>query len=362
MLMCALFSLTQGLKLLADESIGDVSELNGNAQIVRDEPLIAEINLDIQQDDTAITKNGRMGITFLDSSQVWLTEYSQLKVTKYVYDPNPDKAELGLKFTLGTARFLSSKLNNINNNNIKIETPTAFVGINGTDFTMTINELGETLVILLPDEFGLSSGEIEVITGAGSVILNQPFQATTVSVFENTPSRPVFLDITLELIDNLLIVSPPKEQIESQETQDQTRKTEILTEDDLDFDFLAEDFLESEDLDFAEIDYDALDINFLEDLLDIIDELAIEDDEDVLAEVSGVNITGTNFGQDSDTQITTFITDNIITLQRSVAARTSLDLAVDGSYSILLCQDGVCNNVKINGGSSTIIKIIQSDG
>ena len=360
--MCALFSLTQGLKLLADESIGDVSELNGNAQIVRDEPLIAEINLDIQQDDTAITKNGRMGITFLDSSQVWLTEYSQLKVTKYVYDPNPDKAELGLKFTLGTARFLSSKLNNINNNNIKIETPTAFVGINGTDFTMTINELGETLVILLPDEFGLSSGEIEVITGAGSVILNQPFQATTVSVFENTPSRPVFLDITLELIDNLLIVSPPKEQIESQETQDQTKKTEILTEDDLDFDFLAEDFLESEDLDFAEIDYDALDINFLEDLLDIIDELAIEDDEDVLAEVSGVNITGTNFGQDSDTQITTFITDNIITLQRSVAERTRLDLAVDGSYSILLCQDGVCNNVKINGGSSTIIKIIQSDG
>ena len=360
--MCALFSLTQGLKLLADESIGDVSELNGNAQIVRDEPLIAEINLDIQQDDTAITKNGRMGITFLDSSQVWLTEYSQLKVTKYVYDPNPDKAELGLKFTLGTARFLSSKLNNINNNNIKIETPTAFVGINGTDFTMTINELGETLVILLADEFGLSSGEIEVITGAGSVILNQPFQATTVSVFENTPSRPVFLDITLELIDNLLIVSPPKEQIESQETQDQTRKTEIQTEDDLDFDFLAEDFLESEDLDFAEIDYDALDINFLEDLLDIIDELAIEDDEDVLAEVSGVNITGTNFGQDSDTQITTFITDNIITLQRSVAERTRLDLAVDGSYSILLCQDGVCNNVKINGGSSTIIKIIQSDG
>ena len=71
---------------------------------------------------------------------------------------------------------------------------------------MTINELCETLVILLPDEFGLSSGEIEVIRGAGSVILNQPFQATTVSVFENTPSRPVFLDITLELIDNLLIL------------------------------------------------------------------------------------------------------------------------------------------------------------
>ena len=357
-----LSSLILGLKLPASEPIGDVSELNGTAQIVRDEPFIAQLDFAIQQEDTAITKNGRMGITFLDSSQVWLTEYSQLKVTKYIFDANPDKAELGLKFSLGTARFLSSKLNNINKNNIKIETPTAFVGINGTDFTMTINELGETLVILLPDEFGLSSGEIEVITGAGSVILNRPFQATTVSVFENTPSKPVFLDITLELIDNLLIVSPPKEQLKSQETQDQTKKTEILTEDDLDFDFLAEDFLESEDLDFAEIDYDALDVNFLEDLLDIIDELAIDDDDDILTEVSGVNLVGTEFGQDRDTQITTFITDNIITLQRSVAESTRLDLAVDGSYSVLICQDGVCNNVKINGGSSTVIKITQSDG
>ena len=358
-----LFSLILGLKLPVNANpIGDVSELNGNAQIVRDEPFIAELKLPIQQNDTAITKNGRMGITFLDSSQVWLTEYSKLFISKYVYSPDPNKSELGLKFSLGTARFLSSKLNNINKANIKIETPTAFVGINGTDFTMTINELGETLVILLPDEFGLSSGEIEVITGAGSVILNRPFQATTVSVFESTPSPPVLLDITLELIDNLLIVTPPKEIEVSQETQDQTKKTEILTEDDLDFDFLAEDFLESEDLNFSEIDYDALDINFLEDLLDIIDELAISDDEDVLAEVSGVNLVGTNFGQDADTQITTFITDNIITLQRQVSESTRLDLAVDGSYSILLCQDGVCNNVKINGGSSTIIKINQSDG
>ena len=40
--------------------------------------------------------------------------------------------------------------------------------------------LGRSLIILLPDAFGLSSGEIEVVTAMGSVILNKPFEATTV--------------------------------------------------------------------------------------------------------------------------------------------------------------------------------------
>ena len=123
-------------------------------------------------------------LLFLDESQVWLTEYSKLKVTKYVFNPDPNKSELGLKFSIGTARFLSGNLNKINKKNIKIETPTSFVGINGTDFTVTIDELGRTLVILLPDEFGLSSGrKIEVITAGGTVVLNEPFQATTCRCF-----------------------------------------------------------------------------------------------------------------------------------------------------------------------------------
>jgi hypothetical protein len=55
---------------------------------------------------------------------------------------------------------------------------------------------------------GLSSGEIEVATASGTVRLTKPFEATTVSVFENAPSKPVILDLTLDAIDNMLIVTP----------------------------------------------------------------------------------------------------------------------------------------------------------
>ena len=361
MLMFALFRMMQVDQLHAD-TIGDVSELNGKGQIVRDQPYDAKLDFAIQQDDTALTSNGRMGITFLDESQVWLTEYSKLKVTKYIFDPDPNKAELGLKFSLGTARFLSGNVNKLNKNNIKIETPTSFVGINGTDFTMTIDELGRTLVILLPDEFGLSSGEIEVVTAGGTVILNKPFQATTVDVFENPPSNVVTLDLTLELIDNLLIVSPPKEEVLVEETQNNTKQTEILTEADLDFDFLAEDFLAEEDFSFDELSIDALSVNFLEDLLDILDQLAVEEEEDALAQVGSISLTGTKFGQDPDTQITTFITDNVLTVQRSVSESARLDLRVDGAYTVIFNQDGISKTIKVNGGNSTIITITQSDG
>ena len=48
-------------------------------------------------------------------------------------------------------------------------------------------------------------------------LLNKPYQATTVDVFENAPSKPVILDLTLDIIDNMLIVSPPKEEQLAQE-------------------------------------------------------------------------------------------------------------------------------------------------
>jgi len=214
---------------------------------------------------------------------------------------------------------------------------------------------------LLPDPLGLSSGEIEVFTATGSVILNKPFEATTVSVFESTPSKPVILDLSLDIIDNMLIVTPPKEELQISE-EENIRSADILDFNDLDIDYLAEDFLDNEqDLEFTELDINYLDVNFLEDLLDVIDALEVAAEEDQLAQDGqSVNITGTNFGQDLNTQITTFLTGSVLTVQRNVSANVRLDLDVSGSYTVILIQDGVSRTITINGGSSNVIKIKQS--
>ena len=187
-----------------------------------------------------------MAITFLDESTVKLTEWSQLLIDEYIYDPDPSKAKMALTFGLGTARFITGNLNRIDKQNITLKTPTANIAIRGTDFTATIDELGRSLIILLPDPFGLSSGEIEVVTAMGTVILNKPYEATTVSVFESAPTKPVILDLTLDIIDNMLIVSPPKEEALVQEETTTTRADSVLDFNDLDIDYLAEDYLDND--------------------------------------------------------------------------------------------------------------------
>ena len=340
--------------------IGDISELRGNAQILRDKPYQADLEFAIQSNDEAITTNGRMAITFLDESVVKLTEHSQLLIDEYIYDPDPSKSKMSLNFALGTARFITGNLNRIDKQNIKLSTPTANIAIRGTDFTATVDELGRSLIILLPDALGLSSGEIEVVTAMGTVILNKPYEATTVNVFESAPSKPVVLDLSLDIIDNMLIVTPPKEEQVLTEESNVVKTNNFLDFNNLDIDYLAEDFLDDNSLEFTELDINYLDVNFLEDLLDILDVLAIKEEEDQLALATGINISGTLIGQDANTQITTIITGQTISLRRKVSENARVDLNVEGSYTVIFIQDGVSNTVKINGGGDSVITIKQS--
>ena len=359
MVLFASFKTTKVQAQAAD--IGDISELKGFAQIVRDKPYEANLKFAIRSNDEAITTNGRMAITFLDDSTVKLTEHSQLLIDEYIYDPDPSKSKMALTFGLGTARFITGNLNRIDKQNIQLKTPTANIAIRGTDFTATVDELGRSLIILLPDALGLSSGEIEVVTATGSVLLNKPYQATTVNVFENPPSKPVILDLSLDIIDNMLIVSPPKEDIQAQEETTSTKTVNLLDFNDLDIDYLNEDFLEDSDLEFTELDINYLDVNFLEDLLDVLDTLAVEEEEDQLGLATRVNISGTLIGQDTNTQITTIVTGQTISLRRQVSESARVDLNASDGYTVILIQDGVSNIIKINGGGDSVIKITQSN-
>jgi len=339
--------------------IGDISELNGSAQILRDKPYDANLKFAIQSNDEAITKDGRMAITFLDDSIVKLTEFSELVIDEYIYDPDPSKAKMALTFGLGTARFITGNLNRIDKQNITLKTPTANIAIRGTDFTATVDELGRSLIILLPDALGLSSGEIEVVTAMGTVLLNKPYEATTVSVFESAPTKPVILDLTLDLIDNMLIVTPPKEEVVIEEESTSTQTDSVLDFNDLDIDFLAEDYLKEDSLEFTELDINYLDVNYLEDLLNVLDALAIAEEEDQLAQATSTQISGTLLGKDPDTQITTLITGNVVSLRRQVNESVRLDLNGSDAYTVIFIQDGVSNVVKVNGGSDSVITITQ---
>ena len=340
-------------------NIGNITELTGSGRVIRDEAYKALIDFDINSYDNIQTSNGRVGITFLDDSQVRLTEHSELIIDEFIYDPDPSKSKMALQFASGTARFITGKLATIDKENIFIKTPSATIGIRGTDFTVTVDELGRSLVILLPDDDGLPSGEIVVATAMGQVILNKPYQATTVSMFETKPSKPVILDLTLELIDNMLIVSTPRE-VKQNETEDGGGSVNILDVDLLEFDDLEIDYLAEDTLEFTELDINYLDVNFLEDLLDIIEDVnELEQTESLLR--TDINLRGTQMGFDSNTQINTFLTDNVLSFYKVLEDTVRLDVDRSGSYTVLLVQNGKGTQLVINGGGDSSITINQGD-
>ena len=65
--------------------------------------------------------------------------------------------------------------------------------------------------------------------------------------------------------------------------------------------------------------------------------------------------------RDTTTQITTFITGQILTLQRNVSSNARVDIDTDASYTVIFIQDGVSRTVTINGGSDSVIKIRQGN-
>ena len=275
----------------AADSIGGIIEQSGKAgSIVRlsGEELTANLQTDIVSFDEVETENGRLKIQFVDETQVSLTEHTYMEIDEYVYDPDPSKSKMALNFVQGTARFATGGLGLVPKENIQIQTPTATIGIRGTDFTTTVDELGRSLVILLPDancndavkleEGCRPSGSITVTNDGGTVTLEEAFQAVMVSTFETPPTNPVIImDLDLNMIDNMFIVSEPKEITVAKEEQIQELKGDGGL---LDFDGLDKDLLEIEDLgkaaerelEFTELDINFLDVDFLRDLLEVMEE------------------------------------------------------------------------------------------
>ena len=150
----AFLSLSLFIQISVAESIGGIIEQSGDrGSIVRlsGEELTAELETSIVSFDEVETTNGRLKIEFLDQTQVSLTEHTYMEIDEYVFDPDPSKSKMALNFVQGTARFATGSLGLVAKENITIKTPTASIGIRGTDFTTTVDELGRSLVILLPD-------------------------------------------------------------------------------------------------------------------------------------------------------------------------------------------------------------------
>ena len=253
-------------------NVGEIGQIKGSGVLEREGDIVIKGNagVGVQSMDAAVTANGTMRIDFIDETRVELTEQSRLVIDEFVFDPANDVGSLSIKASLGTVRYASGQIAKRYKQNVKIRTPSATIGVRGTDFIMVVDEMGGSMITLLPscDTAGMCYvGEIEVQTDAGFVVLNQAFQATATVHGMRKPTVPVVLDITEDQLNNLLILRK-KTPIDEYAEEEIQRRRQLA-------DFLGLDFLE----------FDGLDGDALTDTIEGIWKTALDETHYMLADM-----------------------------------------------------------------------------
>jgi hypothetical protein len=340
-------------------SVGTITEQVGPAaEIVRQKnPIEANKGVGVQMNDTVSTNKTRLGITFEDNTKVQLTEQSRLVIDDFVYDPQKGTGRMVMNVAMGTVRMASGATAKNSRENVSIRTPTATISVRGTDFTMTVDEVGRSLIILLPtcpdpekpDECW--TGSIEVATDSGYVLMNQAYQATMVSSANSMPSEPKIVGVDESTIDNMLIVSPPDGLFAELDRSGDLNPTNGLAQDFLEYRELSKNYLEEDLLKISELDINRLDIEYLDNLLDHKGEL----DQDEFS-VDPVLPTVSRFAW-----IQWAYNEETIYLYKERPHIAEIRTTRDADGIINITQDGIAANIQLNdGGTSVLINIMQN--
>lgn len=327
--------------------VGSVERNTGIADLFRSKEKIAvKRDLGVEMNDDIRTGNGTVNIGFDDKTKVRVEKHSKLIIDDFVYDSSkPSTSKLGLRVALGTVKYASGLIAKNNRQSVDISTPTARIGVLGTAFSMTVDEIGKSLIILLPNPDG-SVGKIVVESDAGQVIMNQAFQATVVGTAETKPSKPVILDLSLDQINNLLIIKKPKEK---EDASNRSSDKNILDFNELDINTLDEDGLQKDELEFTRLDFNLLDMNLLANLLDAINKSIFAATELFPKNpiVAGQYEEGnTQIFEDGSTWVIYRQFDNrIAEIQVGVDSQTEIQLNQAGSDVILYTKENAADSV-----------------
>ena len=330
-------------QLLYAAAIGSVVIQEGVTSVERDgEESALEKDSDIMFKDNVITGKGNIGITFVDDTNVAVSPQSKLVIDEFIYDPStPSASKLVMNIAAGTVRYASGNIAHLDNQNVDIRTPTAKILVRGTAFSMTVDEIGQSLIILLPNVDG-TVGEIAVESDIGQVILTRAFQATTVGSREQRPTPPKILDLTENMINNMLIIRPPKKKEEEGGIKEDNKKKKALAnfldeEKEIDKNCLEEACEgQEEEGGFTRLDVDYLLQNFLANILEELNK-AYKKKKTVIS-----NQDGRVAGYNPNTLVTTIIEGGDVTLLREWD-NSNIEITVrqqDGGHKINIDQKG----------------------
>jgi large repetitive protein len=163
----------------APQPIGRVETVAGSATAVRN-GVAVELNagdLVFQGDAVQTLSNSTLAIAFSDGSAFTLNENARMTLNEFVYDPNSTSNSALINLVQGTVSFVAAQV--AKTGNMRVDTPTATLGIRGTFVTVSVSSTdGHTVASL-----GLETHPVtgEQFAGAFTLTHRQTNQQVTVS-------------------------------------------------------------------------------------------------------------------------------------------------------------------------------------
>ena len=166
---------------MASDKIARVLNVKGVATLTREGKSIGLVKDNwLYKNDRIVTKKkSSLEIKLVDNSFVNIGELSDLEMVDLVYDPIKKDGYIDLKIVTGAFRMISGNIAKLGPDLMKLDLPTATVGIRGTSIVGKASKLGiENFVILVPDPNGYI-GELVVQNTEGIVVLRKANEGVT---------------------------------------------------------------------------------------------------------------------------------------------------------------------------------------
>ncbi len=173
----------------ADTRIGAVAMINPSAYGSAGEGRRRELRISEQVFAREIIETGRGGalhVLFLDGTDLRLGSASRVVLDRFVYDPSSRRGQMLVHMVRGAFRVVSGHMQK---SGYKFVTPTATMGIRGTDFGVVVTEDGGTTVSVLEGEVEISVNDgVHEHAPVGVVARAKPGDSVAISAITGQPT------------------------------------------------------------------------------------------------------------------------------------------------------------------------------
>jgi hypothetical protein len=119
---------------------GRIKTVTGTAFIVRNNAVIpAQAGQVVYEADALRTgPDGKIGVTLKDDTRLALGPGSEVRLERFAYAPGTPSLGMVLKFVRGVTAYVSGRLAKLAPDSVRLETPSAIVGVRGTTLAIRV--------------------------------------------------------------------------------------------------------------------------------------------------------------------------------------------------------------------------------